>query len=217
MPDAKDSAGLAAGPRSEASPKDRGPNRLVPLALVLYGALLAVASVWRLWADELWPWRADSSVPPWPFPARAAAGLAYGALLIAASRLWIAKSEAGRRLSQELAAAVGPVSARQAILLAALSGLAEEAFFRGALQPRVGWVVASALFGLAHFHPRRELRVWSLSAFIAGLGFAALFEATGDLLAPALAHFLVNAINLRWLASHAPRELERPGIGNPAG
>jgi membrane protease YdiL (CAAX protease family) len=101
-----------------------------------------------------------------------------------------------------LARAIGPVSAREAILLAALSGVAEEAFFRGALQPQVGWPVATALFGLAHFHPRKELRVWSLSAALAGLGFATLFESSGDLLAPAIAHALVNAVNLRWLARH---------------
>ncbi len=196
MADAKETAGLelrnAGGSRV-------GP-RLVPLAVALYAALFAAAAGWRQIADGAWPWHAAAEAPLWPLAARIAAGLAFGSALIAASRLWTARSSAGQRLAQELAAVVTGLTTRQTIALAALSGLAEEAFFRGALQPRVGWLAASLLFGLAHFHPRRELRVWSLSAAIAGLGFAALFEASGDLLAPALAHALLNAVNLRWLA-----------------
>ena len=205
MPDAKDSAGL----HSEASADPRT-RRLVPLALVFYGVLLAVAVAWRLGVDAELPWRATPPAPPWPLAARLAAGIAYGSLLIAASRLWTAHSEAGRRLSNELARAIGPVRPSEALALAAISGLAEEAFFRGALQPQVGWPLATLLFALAHFHPRQDLRVWSLSAAIAGLGFAALFDLTGDLLAPAIAHATLNAINLRWLSERNALTPTRP-------
>ncbi|HXK23857.1 MAG TPA: CPBP family glutamic-type intramembrane protease, partial [Myxococcota bacterium] len=75
-----------------------------------------------------------------------------------------------------------------------------EAFFRGALQPRVGLVFASALFAAAHFAPRREFLPWPFFAFAAGLAFGALFDATGNLVAPVVAHAGVNAWNLRWLA-----------------
>ena len=196
MSDAKESAGLR--PRSTAGLRP-GP-RLVPLALAFYGLVLAAAVGWRQWSDGAWPWAPASGAPPWPLPARLLAGIGYGAALVVAARVWTARSDAGRRLSEELAAAIGPIGTPAALLLAALSGLAEEAFFRGALQPRVGWLAATVLFGLAHFHPRKELRVWSLSAGLAGLGFAALFELSGDLVAPALAHATVNAVNLRWLA-----------------
>ena len=192
MPDAKDSAGLR--------PQGAVAARLVPLALIFYGLLLAAAAAWRQWVDGAWPWRASPAGETWPLAARLAAGLAYGGALVLASRVWTARSRAGRRLSEELAAAIGPIGATAAVLLAAVSGLAEEAFFRGALQPRVGWPLATLLFGLAHFHPRKELRVWSLSAGVAGLGFAALFEASGDLLASVVAHATVNGINLHWLA-----------------
>ena len=114
--------------------------------------------------------------------------------------VWTARTATGSRLAAELGAIVAGLTSGQALGLAAISGLAEEAFFRGALQPRVGWLAASLLFGLAHFHPRRELRAWSLSAALAGLGFGALFAASGDLVAPALAHALLNGLNLRWLA-----------------
>lgn len=197
MVDAKETAALeapGAGPGAS-------PLRLVRIAIAFYGALLAVAIAWRLSQDGAWPWRAADAAPAWPLPLRIAAGLVFGLALLVASRIWTHRCAAGRALARELAALVAGVSTAQALALAALSGVAEEAFFRGALQPRVGWLAASALFGLAHFHPRRELRTWSLSAGIAGLGFGALFAASGDLLAPVLAHALLNAVNLRWLGS----------------
>jgi membrane protease YdiL (CAAX protease family) len=197
MGNAKETAGLEAEPRAVGL----GPRRLVAVASVFYGALLAAAIGWRKWADAAGPWHAATRPSAdWALPARVAAGLAFGAGLIALSRVWTARTAAGKALAAELGAVVAGISTGQAVLLALISGIAEEAFFRGALQPRVGWLWASLLFGLAHFHPRRELRVWSLSAALAGLGFGALFDATGDLVAPALAHALVNAVNLRWLA-----------------
>jgi membrane protease YdiL (CAAX protease family) len=42
--------------------------------------------------------------------------------------------------------------------------------------------------------------VWALWAGLAGLVLGGLFELTGDLLAPALAHVLVNGMNLGWMA-----------------
>jgi membrane protease YdiL (CAAX protease family) len=158
MADAKESAALS--PRAAAR---FGPfPRLLPLALGFYGALLAVAVAWRSLVDGVGPWTAGALAPPWPLGARVGAGLALSAALIATSRLWTARSEAGRRLAAELGRLVGGLSTPRVCLLAAASGLAEEAFFRGALQPRVGWLAASLLFGLAHFHPRRELRLHDL-------------------------------------------------------
>ena len=78
-------------------------------------------------------------------------------------------------------------------------------FFRGALQPRVGLLPASLLFGLAHLAPRRDLALWAGFALLAGLILGALFEYTGNLLAPAIAHVLVNAVNLRWLSRISAR------------
>jgi membrane protease YdiL (CAAX protease family) len=182
---------------------------LVPIALAFYGVLGGIAIVWRVAVDGVAPWLADPAAALWPLGARLGTGLALGLALVVASRVWTALSESGRRLAAELAAIVGPLTLSQAVLLAVASGLAEEAFFRGALQPRVGWLLASLLFGLAHFHPRRELRVWSLSAAAAGLALGALFQASGDLLAPALAHALVNGVNLRWLSREAARGASR--------
>lgn len=156
MDDAKETAALEARGAGAALP----PGRLVRVAVAFYGALFAAAVAWRWLKDGSWPWRFGEAAPSWPLPLRIAAGLALGAALIVASRRWTNRSVAGRRLARELEALVAGVSTAQALLLAALSGIAEEAFFRGALQPRVGWLAASLLFGLAH---GRSLRARWLS------------------------------------------------------
>jgi membrane protease YdiL (CAAX protease family) len=85
-------------------------------------------------------------------------------------------------------------------VLALSSGIAEEALFRGALQPVVGLVWASLLFALAHLVPRRELLPWSLFSLAAGFLLGGLYAATGNLVAPIVAHVVVNAANLRRLS-----------------
>ena len=107
-----------------------------------------------------------------------------------------------------MARALGPLSVSNAVLLALVSGFAEEVFFRGALQPRVGWLLASLLFGCVHFVPRREFLPWTGFAIGAGLLFGALFVWTGNLLAPVTAHVVVNGVNL-------PRLVRRYGPAEP--
>jgi len=126
-------------------------------------------------------------------------GAVAAALVIALSAL-LDRTEPGRRLGRALGALVGPLRIGHCLVLAAASGFAEEALFRGALQPEVGLVAASALFGLAHWAPRPELRLWTLFSVAAGLLLGTLYDATGNLVAPVVAHFGINAVNLRILA-----------------
>jgi len=188
-----------------------GQAPLVPLALAFYGAMAGAAVAWRLWIDGQSPFlaRPGAAVPPLSLLAQhALLGLLAGGGMLALSRLWARRTRAGRALAQRLAEILGPLSGKSALLLALASGVAEEAFFRGALQPRVGLGIASLLFGLVHLVPRRELAPWAAGAALAGLLLGALFDHTGNLLAPALAHVLVNAVNLRWLGrAAASREL----------
>ncbi len=95
---------------------------------------------------------------------------------------------------------LGRIDWRRCLLLAALSGVAEETLFRGMLQPRVGLVAASLLFGLAHFVPRRELLPWTLMSIAAGFLLGWLFDTTGNLVAPVVAHAGINAVNLRFVS-----------------
>jgi hypothetical protein len=102
-------------------------------------------------------------------------------------------------MGRSLAELVGKRSLRDCIVLAVASGVAEEAFFRGVLQPALGWLLASLIFGLVHLAPKRELLPWTGFALAAGLVLGALFESTGNLVAPIVAHVGINAVNLRRL------------------
>ena len=54
----------------------------------------------------------------------------------------------------------------------------------------------SLIFGAIHFVPRRAFYPWTIFAIVVGFFFGALFEWTGNLIAPVVAHTLVNAVNL---------------------
>jgi len=192
----------------KSSPQGGAPASLsLRLVLGFYGGMGALALAWRLAVDGVLPWAEGPAHPPLPLLVRAAAGLATGAALVAASRAWTARTASGRALAAELGRLLGPLSPGRAFALALVSGLAEEAFFRGALQPRVGFLAATVLFAAAHFVPTPQLRSWALFALAAGAAFGALFLVTGDLLAPVLAHALVNGLNLRWLGERGAAHL----------
>jgi membrane protease YdiL (CAAX protease family) len=174
-------------------------SALVRRALIFYGAFMAAAIAWRVGfqgeslllatpADQV-HWLRDVAL-----------GLAGGALVIVASSEITARTRMGTALAQALGAALGPLRTRDCVVLALVSGVAEEALFRGALQPRVGLVWASVVFALAHLVPRRHLLPWSAFSLAAGFLLGGLYAATGNLVAPVVAHVAINAVNLRKLS-----------------
>ncbi|MEE2678256.1 MAG: CPBP family intramembrane glutamic endopeptidase [Myxococcota bacterium] len=183
-------------------PEFEPPSRasLVKTAGVFYSAMLAVAWAWAAWMGRS-PWFASpGAMQRGVVPLDFAVGLVAGVLVIAVSAA-LAQTRWGRALSEALGSLLGPLRWRDCLVLALLSGVAEEAFFRGALQPEVGLFAASVIFGLAHLVPRRELAPWCLFSFAAGLLLGLLFDRTGNLVAPVVAHFVVNAVNLRLLST----------------
>ncbi|MCO5166417.1 MAG: CPBP family intramembrane metalloprotease [Planctomycetes bacterium] len=119
---------------------------------------------------------------------------------------------------------LGPSLDREkALVVAVYSSIGEEAFFRGWLQPvligaftgplgegpaaaAAGIVAASLVFGLLHVPLVPELRPWTAFAVVAGLLFGLLAAWSGSLLAPIVAHFLINWLNLRRLAALRPSQ-----------
>lgn len=134
----------------------------------------------------------------------ALAGVAAGLLLVGLWEIFRRTLPSGRRLERELARMLGPLSGSEAMALAVLSGVAEEVFFRGAVQGSWGWIAATLLFALLHTGRGGSFRVWTVFAGAAGLVFAGLMLWRGALLAPILAHFLVNAVNLRRMSVEGP-------------
>jgi membrane protease YdiL (CAAX protease family) len=185
---------------NEAAAVSAPPPPIVRLALVFYAALFAAAVLWARLAQHPLGWASAEAAQRGVDPlVDVGAGAALGLAMVAASGAWTRATRTGERLARALAAAVGRLGARECWLLALASGVAEEAFFRGAMQPRLGLVATSLVFALAHFAPRRDLWPWTAFSLVAGLALGALFEATGNLVAPVVAHVVVNGVNLRIL------------------
>ena len=107
-----------------------------------------------------------------------------------------------RALHQELKPIIEPLSSSEILFLSVASGLAEELFFRGSMQPVVGLLVTSLIFGAVHTGPRRALLVWSLWAFVIGLAFGVIFEWTGVLWGPVISHVWINQQNMTYIKRH---------------
>ncbi|MBW2314660.1 MAG: CPBP family intramembrane metalloprotease [Deltaproteobacteria bacterium] len=193
------------------------PGRLVASAVPFYGVLFGLAWLWRsAWLGEplLYASKeaAERGVDLGP---DIAVGLLAGGVVIGLSHQLTANTRSGRALAQGLAGLLGPLGLGHIAILALLSGVAEEAFFRGALQPRVGLVAASLVFGAVHYIPRPEFRLWTLFSVAAGFLLGFLFDATGNLVAPVVAHAAINGVNLTLLVRGSWSEEADPGDDDP--
>ena len=176
----------------------------VRTALVFYALMFGAAALWASLSGESLFYASDQAASRGVAPLRdAGAGVLVAAVAIFASRELTRRTRWGKDLARALGEMLGEVGLADCVLLALASGVAEEAFFRGALQPRIGLVATSLIFGLAHFAPRRELAPLTLFSVAAGFALGALFDLTGNLLAPVVAHALINAVNIRAL-THRP-------------
>lgn len=176
--------------------------RVARVALVFYGVMAGVASVWAALRGEpgVFAQAAGGAAPP----VQALWGAAFGLALVGASRWASARLVWAQRLDAELKALLGPLSSGDMALLAGTSALAEEMLFRGAMLPDLGLVASSLAFGAAHLPPRRDLWQWSVSTAVVGLGLGLLYQGTGSILGPVVAHFTVNWFNLRTLGAPGP-------------
>lgn len=134
-------------------------------------------------------------------------GAAAGLLLLGIWELARRHFGTARQLESQLAEILGPLQPPEIIGLALISGFAEELFFRGAVQGSWGWFPATVLFALLHTGPGAAYRVWTAFAGIAGLVLAGLMVWRGNLLAPVVAHALVNGLNLGKLAQKTDESL----------
>lgn len=182
-------------------PSPLGPGRLYRFAWGLYLFMALAGILWIGVRQGVIP--LSLFVDPERWWLDLGLGLGAGLLLLAA--WWVAERvfPLARELEARLASVLGPITVSEAIGLALLSGFAEELFFRGAVQGTLGWAGATILFGLLHSGPGRAFRLWTAFALLAGLVLGGLMAWRGNLLGPAVGHFLVNAVNLRRLAVRA--------------
>jgi membrane protease YdiL (CAAX protease family) len=179
------------------------PKKVTPQVIIIsvaYGVLLAIAILWAwLRGDHPLFTAPDPMEPAWS----ALIGTAAGLLVAFLSQLTVSRFTWARRLEEEFARLLGPMTMFEVVLLALLSSVAEEAFFRGAMQPTLGFILTSLIFGLLHIGPSRTYLPWTAMALIMGFALGAMYLWTGTLIAPILCHFLINTINLRRIALKA--------------
>lgn len=173
------------------------PTQVVRTAWVFYLLMALGGIVWVGLRSEVIP--LSLFIDPTTWWIDLGLGLGAGLLLLAVWNLGVRRLTSARELESRLGDVLGRLSTDQAIALALLSGVAEELFFRGAVQGSWGWGWATLLFGLLHSGPGRIFRLWTVFALVAGALFGGLMVWRGNLLAPVVAHFLVNAVNLRHL------------------
>ena len=129
-------------------------------------------------------------------------GLGAALLLIALSLYASRNFRWARQLDQEFRRILVPLAGWQIGAIALFSGAAEEVFFRGAIQPLLGLIPTSLLFGAVHLIPRKVFLPWAAYAAFAGLLFGSLFELSGTLFPNSLAHVAVNFVMI-WLLNHS--------------
>ncbi len=165
--------------------------RFVLFAGIFYGLLVVAAALWSGLRGFPLDFFGDS-VP---------LGLLLGALTavlsVSSGLLLYRLVPVLRQIADELGPRlVEGASTQNLVLVSIFSGVGEEVFFRGAVQQEFGLLVASLLFGVVHVGPDRRYLLWSVWAVVAGLIFGLLYEFTGGLLAPILAHAGHNAATL---------------------
>lgn len=137
-------------------------------------------------------------------------GAGFGLVVVVLTGVLEEHTAWAARLSHQFKQILGPITVFDAFVLAVSSGLAEEIFFRGFLQQIltdvafdglpyaavIGLVASSLIFGLVHKGPDASFRPWTIFALVVGTALGGLYWLTGNLLAPVIAHFTINFLNL---------------------
>ena len=179
---------------------------LLRVAVPFYGIVALFALGFALFGSGVTRLFGDAAARP----AGLLGGLGVGLGLVALTRVGASGWPPMTRMTRSLEDLIGPMPWTTALLLALVSGFAEELLFRGALWPHLGLIGTTLLFGLVHVLPRRSLWLYPLFATFAGLLLGLVREGTGSVWPPIVAHVTVNALNLWWLGTRARRALALP-------
>ena len=159
------------------------------------------------------PWSHPSAWMTSEEPIRTATSIvlagALAALLVASTRIAVQRFGFAQKLHSDLRPVAQNLTLPSIVLIAMLSSLGEELFFRGFLTPRIGILAQALLFGMAHQVRGPSRWVWVAWASLVGVCFGLLFQLTGSLAGPITAHAAVNIYNLLFLRNHDPSPKDR--------
>ena len=175
------------------------PARLLALAIAGEAVLVLVAVVWMGLRDI--PIRLGAG--GWPrgvvIGGLAAGGLAIVKLYLLCRAPAVPGVPAVCRLYRDtLRPLFGAIGLRDVVVISVAAGVGEELLFRGAVQPELGLVPASIIFGVLHMGGRGTVAFGCWVAVMGGvLGWLALW--TEGLLAPIVAHTAYDAAALAYI------------------
>ena len=150
---------------------------------------------------------------PISWGASALLGTAFAAIVIASTRVLVTRFVWAGRLHDELRPFARNLTGSHIVLVAVLSSVGEELFFRSLLTPWLGVIASSVLFGVVHQMRGPSRWWWAAWAGMVGLGLGSIFAFTGSLVGPILAHALVNGLNLQFLrVADPPRRAPLGGL-----
>ncbi len=176
---------------SEQSPAQRepiNPNRLSLYATAFGLALVALA---LLWTAVLWK-RPIDWFPREHWALDLALGAITGTLYALIAWTLAHTIDTFRRLKDLLIQSLDMNALRpaHALLFGLIAGVPEEILFRGALQPVLGWIITSLIFGVLH----SITPTYFIYASAAGALFSGLTIWRGGLWAPIAAHAAIDTI-----------------------
>jgi membrane protease YdiL (CAAX protease family) len=187
------------------------------LILALYGALALLALLISAGRDDIDIYRIAGTSTPLLLALSPLIGLAIGLAVVFLSRLAVHRFDWARKLHSDFRGILGPLTGREILVLALASSIGEELLFRGALQPMIGVWAQALVFALLHIGPGLRFLPWTVSAFALGLLFGWLFQVTGDLGGPIVAHFAINYMNLHFIARfEVPTPRQPRDVAGPA-
>lgn len=189
---------------SRAVPRTRriAPGTLTRYALILGVAMIAAAWLWSL---AFQGHGLSAQFPRDQWPAELLTGALAGGMFALAALTLLDRVPSLKRIERLLTAWLDMPALRvhHAIIFGLLAGIPEEILFRGALQPVLGLVITSIIFGALH------AITWAyfVYATVAGVLLGVLAAGTGGLWAPVAAHTVIDVIMFlmlmcTWRRSH---------------
>lgn len=187
-------------------------------AVGVQAAFVAIAVVWRSLqgASALHDGAPLGGTHAIAVPLGLSVGALVGVAAVVASRALVRGTRWGREMHLTLRDGLLDLARDRAPIapMALSAAVGEEVLFRGAvlptLVPHVGTLAAMLLsalaFGLLHVPRTRSLLAWTATACVMGVVFAALYVATGEVLAPIAAHAVINYENLHFILANDLRD-----------
>jgi hypothetical protein len=174
------------------------------LVIGLYAAMAILGFVIAAGRGDPDLYRLGGQAAGWQLGLGPIFGGALGVGIVALTRVATKKYQWARDLHASFRDLLGPLAAREILILALASAIGEELLFRGALMPWLGIWLQGLVFALLHVGPGKRFLPWTASAFVLGVAFGGLAQWTHNLGGPIAAHFTINFLNLRYIVAAPP-------------